>query len=362
MAIGKPSAVITSDMSSSVDDYSNTPEDTSINEFIPRWSTWYGYYKTTNPVSSFINKKAIWTVGKGYKADPSTTKILDSITGFGKDTFNTIMENAVRVYSIGGDFLAEIIRNKRGKIVNLKPLNPGQFKIIANDRGIITRYEQISKETPGYSANQGSIALHKFKPEQIFHLAWNRTADDIHGVGAIERCEDVILKYKEITTDLKTVFHRYVKPIRFFEVDTDDDVEIANFKNKIDTAINKTENIVVPKGVLDNLTNFSVPQNATLNPMPWIRHLETEFFKTEGVPAVIQALGEGSSEAETKILYLAWQQTIEWNQLFLEQQIKAQLGLSVEFEFPASIEPSLLEDNSKAGNKKVNMNEAGKDE
>lgn len=354
MAIGKPTNIINTDMSTTITEYAVDETDTDISEYTPEWSKWYGYYIETSPVSSFINKKAIWTVGKGYESDPTTTKILDNIKGFGKDTFNTIMENAVRVYTTGGDFFAEIIKNKRGKIINLKPLNPGQFKIIANKKGIIKHYEEITT----YDNETGQI----IKPENMFHLAWNRTADNIHGTGAIERIEDVIKNYKEITNDLKIVFHRYVKPIRFFEVDTDDETEIEKFKEKVDTAVDKTENIVVPKGVLDKISSMAVPQNATLDPRFWIEHLEQEIFKAEGVPGVVQAVATGSSEAETKILYLAWQQIIEWNQLFLEQQIKTQLGLEVKFDFPASIEPSLLEDQSKKGDKSPKMNPASKKE
>ena len=74
------------------------------------------------------------------------------------------MSNAVKVYTIGGDFYAEIIKDG-GKLINLKPLNPATIKIIANDGGIITGYEQISK---------GAITkkpLHSWKPEEIFHLS-----------------------------------------------------------------------------------------------------------------------------------------------------------------------------------------------
>ena len=68
----------------------------------------------------------------------------------------------------------------------------------------------------------------------------------------------------------------------------------------------------------------------------------------EGVPEVILGHGEETTEATSKILYLAFQQMIEYNQLFLEEQLKLQLGLDIEFNFPASIEPSLPEQGAKS--------------
>ena len=64
---------------------------------------WEEYLKTIPELQATIDAKATWTVGKGYTADPITTLILDRINGWGKDTFNTILENIIRTYNIGGD-------------------------------------------------------------------------------------------------------------------------------------------------------------------------------------------------------------------------------------------------------------------
>ena len=73
------------------------------------WTQWFGYYKSIPELKAVIDTKATWTVGKGYKADEETSLLLDTITGFGKDTFNTILENCVRTYEIGGDSFVKII-------------------------------------------------------------------------------------------------------------------------------------------------------------------------------------------------------------------------------------------------------------
>ncbi len=56
-----------------------------------KWTTYNGYYKSHNAINAVIKKLRMWSVGKGYKADKKTKKILDKIRGWGKDTFNGII-------------------------------------------------------------------------------------------------------------------------------------------------------------------------------------------------------------------------------------------------------------------------------
>jgi len=328
-------------------------DDSTQITFQEDWGRWNGYYKQIPELQAVIDKKAIWTIGKGYKTSEATRKILEKIKGNGKDTFNGIMDNAVKTYTIGGNFYAEIIRNSRGEIKNLKPMNPSSIVIHANGNGIIKYYEQLVQ------ADKSKNII--FDPKDIFHLQWNRIADEIHGNGTIEKIENIILMRNEAMTDMKTVFHRYVKPLWIFSVDTDNTTEIDAFKVKVDRTVANAENLVVPKDTVDKIERVSIPQYSTLDPLPWIKLLQNEFIRAEGVPEVILGNGESATEATAKILYLAFQQMIEYNQMFLEEQIKAQLGLEVEFNFPASIQPDLQTGNQKARdvkNMEMNPNQA----
>ena len=126
-----------------------------------KWSQYFGYYKVIPEVKTAIDMRAIWTLGKGYKADPETTIILDHISGFGRDTFNSILKNMIVTRRIGGDSFTEIIRDeKTGILLNLKPLDSGSMRIIVGKNGILKRYEQLSKTGKG---NQPI----KFKPNEI---------------------------------------------------------------------------------------------------------------------------------------------------------------------------------------------------
>ena len=135
--------------------------------------------------------------------------------------------------------------------------------------------------------------------------------------------------------------------------------EIEAYKKKLDSAMELGENLVVPKGVVDSMEKISIPQFSTLDPLPWIKMLQNEFLKAEGIPDVVMGVSGQATESESKMLYLSWQQVVEFNQMFLEEQIKAQLGIDVEFEFPADITPAFSTDNKKDASPKNRDVEAG---
>ena len=54
---------------------------------------------------------------------------------------------------------------------------------------------------------------------------------------------------------------------------------------------------------------------------------------------------------------MLFRSSIEKNQLFLEENIEAQLGLEVNFEFPASLELPTKTEMSKEGNPKMEKKE-----
>lgn len=316
-------------------------------KYYPKWTKWFGYYKAVPELQAVIQKVAIWTVGKGYKSDKKTKERLDKIKGNGKDTFDSIIFNLMIGKKVGGDSFAEIIRNKRGELRNLKPINPGSMVVLSNSKGIITGYKQAVIPSGGDKAKSRMDPI-KFKPEQIFHLMNNRLGDEPHGRSTIEKLETIIDMKNESMLDMRIVFHRYVKPLIISMIDSDDETEIAAFKAKLDKAVRYMENIVVPKDTVE-MERMSVPQYSTLDPLPWIQLLQQYFIMSEGVPGVILGEAEKTTEATSKILYLAFQQNIEAEQLYLEQQIKAQLKLDVEFNFPADLAEHMEGDMRKEG-------------
>jgi len=346
------------DMTNTVDDYSvgTASTDGASEQKETKWNNadfpqYLGYYNDIPELHSTIVTKSKWLIGKGVKGEEA---ILDKWRGWGKDTKNTIIQNMSIVTDVGGDFFAEIIRNdsifrriftwfgivKPGKPVNLKPLDPASMTIVANEQGMIKRYEQNSKV-------KGNPPK-KFKSENIFHLAQDRFADEIHGTGLIKAIENIILARNEAMSDLKIVFHRYVKPLWIWQLDTDDATKIAAFKKKADKTVANSENIYIPKGAAE-AERVSVPQFSTLDPLPWIRDLTDYFYQATNTPDVVVGSAKQTVEASAKILFLGFEQSVRAKQLFIEDNFKTQLGLDITLEFPTPIEADLIRDNSKDG-------------
>lgn len=316
--------------------------------YTPNWAKWKGYYDKIPEVQSVINKKAEYVIGKGYKIKGVLSKFTSQlaqmlrISGCRIDSFNGVIRNVWVQAQIGGDGFAEIVRDSAGRKTNLKPLCPGNMTIVGNPYGIIIGYI-LKIETA-----EGQI-IQTFKPHEIFHLIKNRVGNAIHGIGCIEVVEEIIDMRNEAMADLKIVFHRYVKPLIVAIANTDDDTELAEFKAKLTNSVANAENMVIPKDTIDSFERISIPQYSTLDPLPWIRELQTFFTISQGVPDIIQGSGKETTEASAKILYVAFQQTVEYEQFNLEEQIYIQLGWNVEFEFPASLLDDLHSDTKKDG-------------
>jgi len=351
------SSAASSDMTNAVDDVTvdtvNTDAAGGQKETTwqnSKWSQYLGYYKTIPEVKIAIDTRATWTVGKGYKSDSRTRITLEHFKGMGIDTFTSIMKNLVINRRIGGDAFAEIIRDREtGQLINLKPLDPGAMKIVTNKKGIIIRYEQISKTDQPDK---------KYSPDKIFHLTNKRVADEIHGVSDIEAIENIILANNESFDDMKKLMHRHVKPMRHFKLSTDNQTKIDEFIAKVDEMTNKGEDMYTPQGTVD-FELVAVPSNATLNPLPWREHLRNYFFQVVGIPQIILGSSGEFTESTAKIAYLAFQQSVEDEQLDIEEQMWNQLFIEINFEFPASLQNELISDTKKDGeNQQVDLQPA----
>lgn len=301
------------------------------------WTQDFGYYNTIPEFKTAVDTKATWTVGAGFQADEATEMVLDQIRGNGKDSFNTILKNLIKVKTISQDSFAEIIRNDEGMFINLKPLNSGSIVIVQNDKGMIQRYEQVSRsKTPNK----------RFDPDQIFHLSHDRIADNIHGTRIIESLKWLILARNEAMNDWKRVLHRNVDPLWIFHLDTDDTAKISAFKTKMDAARKDGEAMYIPKGaVVPEL--ISTATNASLNPVTWINQLNDYFFQAVNVPQIIIGNAKEFTDSSGKIVYLSYEQSVKGEQLYIEEQVLSQLNLEINLEFPASLQNELISSKDK---------------
>ncbi len=301
------------------------------------WSQDYGYYLTIPEFKTAVNAKANWTVGAGFTADEATELLLMNIKGNGKDSFNSILTNMIKCKTISKDSFAEVIRDKEGVLANLKPLAPDSMVTVQNSKGRIVRYEQVNKT---------KIPNKRFAPNRIFHLSHERVADEIHGTRIIDSLKWLILARNEAMNDWKRVLHRNIDPLWIFHLDTDDPAEIAAFKTKMDNARKNGECMYIPKGaVVPELVTTA--SNASLNPLAWIAQLNDYFFQAVNVPQIIIGNAKEFTDASAKIVYLSYEQSVKTEQLYIEEQVLAQLNVEIQLTFPASLQNELISDTAK---------------
>lgn len=308
------------------------------------WSKWWGYFNELPDLKSAFLMRSIWNVGKGYITDSRTKVILEHIRGWGKDTFYEILYNMDVISAVGGDSYAEIMWNdpdKREFPVNLKPLDPGTMRHVVDGSGMLIRFEQIAK--------LGEVTkIIKFDPRDIFYLPNNRLADQIHGISDIKVMEKTVLAEGESFTDMKKIMHRQARPLIMFKLKTDNATKIAAFIAKMDDAINKGDNIYIPDD--ENIVSYDVVQvNVSQLVLEWRNDIRNRFYRGIGLPQVVPGAGGQSTESESKVIYLAFEQIVEKRQRFLEAQIWQQLNLRINLIPPETLAQDLQQDNSKDG-------------
>jgi hypothetical protein len=305
------------------------------------WTKYWGYFNSVPELKSAFIMKSIWNVGKGFEADPETKVILDHISGWGKDTFEDILFNMDLISRVGGDSFAEIIRDPgTNTILNLKPLDPGSIRIVVNRKGIIKRYEQLTKTSVKNEVT-------KFEPDEILHFSHNRFADQIHGISDIESMEKTVLAEYENFTDMKQLMHRQVKPFILWKLKTDDTAKISECVRKIDYARNLGEDMFIPDD--DDAISYEIVQvNVSASIMAWRDDIRNKFYRTMGLPLIIFGTA-GSTESGGKIEYLAHEQVFEKDQRFIENQIWQQLYLRINLLSPVSLLENLQTDAGKDG-------------
>lgn len=307
--------------------------------WVPEWRKWNNYYRTIPELAGPIDTMALWAVGMGYTSEKK--ELLEKLRGNGKDVFDSIIMNMCKEYLICGDAFASRVTDKKGRLINLKPLTPGDIRIVGSSKGMIKRYEQIASKA---DADTGKFKiLEEWEPEEMFHLSWNRIAMEIHGIPSPEKLENQIKKIN-IAKDITSVIHRrHAIPVKIWEIDEDDPTKAATFKTKVDNTFKNVENIIVPMGAA-KATVLQMQKGSIEEGVTWIKNLNEEFTRGFGAPNVTQGSESGSTEATSKILHLNFQPRASWHRIFIEKQIKAQLKIDVKFKEPPSIDPVLLTD------------------
>jgi hypothetical protein len=326
----------------------------------PRWVTDWSAFNRIPKLKSAVLMKTVWTCGKGYTASDRVNVILDRISGTGKQTFLDILFNMIVTKQIGRDSFAEIIRDEEsGEILNLKILDPSTIRIIYGKNGMIKRYEQLKPQPTKGMLNRIKVALGggknfiTFQPDEIFHLSHNCYAGEMHGRSVPEALEKIILADDENFNIMRKLTRFQAVPFIMFKVKSDNATTINTFKSNIKAARESGEDLIIPDD--ENLLTWeTVSVNPSAVLMEWRNNLNSQFYQAVGMPLILFG-SAGSTESGGKIEYLGHETVFEHDQLEIEQQIKAQLGLEIKLNSPTSLLENLRADESKDQQSAIQM-------
>lgn len=303
----------------------------------PNFTKYHQYYKTIPNLKKPIDAIALYTVGNGYTANAETKVILDHISGWGEDTFDSIMWNMIVTKKVNGDAFAQIIRDgdkRSGTLLNIKPLDPASVRVVVNKDGRISHYEIVSK---------GSANIRKEKWE-ILHLVNDRFADEIHGTSVIEACQWYIDAKDEAQRDWRRISHR--STIRVMFVDVDNTTRQTQLKEQYAEAIKNGELMIIPAKKPDvEFEDLVLPPVESF--MRWIQYLDDGLYQQLGVPKVILGGSSEFTEASSKTALLTWDQIWQWEQRQLEADLWNQLYIKVHYYEPVSLKNELISDEDK---------------
>lgn len=292
--------------------------------------SWKGYYDKIAVLRSTINAVADATCASWQTKGPqgaTLAKVLNNFEGNGKETFKTLMRNAVATGMICGDAYFEIVYNGDLGVENIVMLPADNIKVIIKN-GRIKRYEEVTAPVGEKPA--------KWKPQEIFHYVNNPIGAMVHGVSDIECLKNELIYLQQVDSDLNDINHNYAIPEKHVYMDTDDPTEQAAVKNEYMKLKNLGYKLVFLSKDSMEVKPFSVPVD--LDPTVWRAKIIETILLSMRVPDLALGTGTVNSEESARMKYSGFRQLVRMKQQLLEEQLQRQLFPQIYPEDTPSIE------------------------
>jgi hypothetical protein len=298
------------------------------------WNEGLGLWEDNPAYKEPIRALARWAVGRGFEADTRTRIILENITGAGEDSFQSIMTNHIILKKTNGDNYNEIIRNDKGTLINLKPLNPSNVRVVWDKKGMIK----------GYDVKNAEGKWIRFDKKDIFHSMNDRIASQIHGTPAWKACKWELETRKEVLANTRRILQRGT--IRVMYVDEDNTEKLNQVKTEWEDAIKYGEVMILPgkKGSDVEVVDYNIPDISAL--MTFVQYLDNRIYQSLGIPRAIADTTD-FTEAASKVGYMTFEPVYVEEQTLLEQDLWNQLAIKVKFNRPPSLAGTMQESEQK---------------
>jgi len=294
----------------------------------------YGIYQDIGQFQQAVNSYATRVV-QGYKTLLNRDKILlDRVDGWGEDTFLSVLWQMIVIKKVNGDSFSEIIKNDKGTLINLKPLDPYKMKVRTNEKRRITHYIY----------NQGNKEEKEFKPHQILHFCNDRTIDEPHGNSITKAVEWVV----EAIEESKLLARRMVRlsSVSIIYVDENDSARQTKLKTELKEGIDKGSIILLPcKPEEAKLEHTEMPPINAL--ITWLNYLEDQFYKALGFSKSVIGGTAENTEAAAKMDKVNSEPIWTREIAELEADIWNQLGIRIMMDKQPSLMDNMQTDEAK---------------
>ena len=281
--------------------------------YTTEFNKWNGYVEKIPLLKGIINAGAASTTASWRTTgsnDKKMAQIMDTWDGQGNDSFRIIMDNLFRVAKTCGDSYAEILTNDDMDIENLLILPSDNISQVIKN-GIIKRYDEMDGNG-------------KFKPPNIFHLAYNKWGSMTHGTGVVPPMENLLQSLMQVQDDMAKIFHKYIKPLHMIKLDTDDPTQQKKFKAEWQKLKNLPEADFIFSGDVQ-VDRVSIPQGSILDPMIWERAILKHMFMGSRTSELTLGTGSVNSEESAKMQMAGFRGMIRWDQKWLADNVVRQL-------------------------------------
>ena len=280
------------------------------------------------PLKQSLYGLANWVFGLGYEAEPSTKFTLDHLKGNGKDSAIDIFKNIFIQSKTFGCGFAHAIRNKENTLINLKPLYPGDIRLVFKNDGMLKEIQQKSRK-------KGDKPK-PYKLQDIFMLYNDRFVNEMNGTSVVKSVQWAIDALSEALGDERKIKHRDLAlGILYYKGDnaTKRDQLITQYQD----AVNKGDVLVLPDGIAELRDSGVTPQQR----LDWIRFLRGYIYEAVGISQIIAGSQEQTTNIDSKMGHFVFEQVYKPEQLKFENAMWNQLAIKIKLNVATSLKDDL---------------------
>ena len=256
-------------------------------------------------VAGMINIKTDQTVQDFYFTGPNAAQLMNFAD---KVNLKRKFSRICKLCYIFGDSFVEVIKNKKGKVVDLKVIDPQYMRMYTSPTGDVVGYGQIidNKKLVLFGTTGDSQADAAFKrivkdAERIAHFKFNPLESGNYGTSMIRPMLPLLDTKLDMEIDLKVIVRRYSAPIIHAKTGNDQlpatDNDLTNVASEIDDL--RADNEIVTSHLVDlKVLEFN---NKGVDLKTPFEYVDRQIISASQVPPLLLGYSAGIDRATAEV-------------------------------------------------------------